>query len=147
MRKPFMAKFGMRSLGLVAMVIALPAYADEAMTVVRDIATKWQAAWNSGDAKAIADLYVPDAIFGSGILGTLKGRAEIEKAVADQIKKSPKITITPIAAYQNGKVIYAYWEFMFPEGPSGHGGIVDVNDGGTWHIAMHVANVSPPKKQ
>ena len=112
MRKPFMAKFGMRSLGLVAMVIALPAYADEAMTVVRDIATKWQAAWNSGDAKAIADLYVPDAIFGSGILGTLKGRAEIEKAVADQIKKSPKITITPIAAYQNGKVIYAYWEYI-----------------------------------
>ena len=109
MRKRFMAKFGMRSLGLVAMVIALPAYADEAMTVVQDIASKWQNAWNSGDAKGIADLYVADAIFGSGVLGTLKGRAEIEKAVADQIKKSPKITITPIAAYKNGNVIYAYW--------------------------------------
>jgi hypothetical protein len=104
-------------------------------------------AWNSGDAKGLANLYVPDAIFGSGVLGTLKGRAEIETAVADQIKKSPKITITPIAAHQNGNVIYAYWEFMFPEGLSGHGGIVDVNDGGTWHIAMHVSNVSPPKKQ
>jgi len=147
MRKPFMAKFGMRSLGLVAIVIALPAYADEAMTVVQDLASKWQSAWNSGDAKGIADLYVPDAIFGSGILGTLKGRAEIEKAVADQIKKSPKITITPIEAHENGNVIYAYWDFMFPEGPSGHAGTVDFNDGGTWHIAMHVSNVSPSKKQ
>jgi len=141
----------MRSVGLAPMVIALvtalPVYADEAMTIVQDLASKWQNAWNSGDAKGIADLYVPDAIFGSGILGTLKGRAEIEKAVADQIKKSPKITITPITAYQNGKVIYAYWEYMFPEGPSGHAGIVDVNDGSTWHIAMHVSNVSPPKKQ
>lgn len=147
MRKTFMAKFGMSSLGLVAMVIALPAYADEAMTVVQDLASKWQNAWNNGDAKGVADLYVPDAIFGSGVLGTLKGRAEIEKAVADQIKKSPKITITPIAAYKNGNVIYAYWEFMLPEGPSGHGGTVEINDGGTWHIAMHVSNVSPPKKE
>jgi hypothetical protein len=83
----------------------------------------------------------------AALLGTLKGRAEIEKAVVDQIKKSPKITITPIAAYKNGNVIYAYWEFVFPEEPSGHGGTVDVNDAGTWHIAMHVSNVSPPKKQ
>ena len=116
MRKSFMSRFGMRSVGLAPMVIALvtalPVYADEAMTIVQDLASKWQNAWNSGDAKGIADLYVPDAIFGSGILGTLKGRAEIEKAVADQIKKSPKITITPIAAYQNGKVIYAYWEYI-----------------------------------
>jgi uncharacterized protein (TIGR02246 family) len=108
MRKSFMTKFGMRSLGLVAMVIALPAYADQAMTVVQDLASKWQNAWNSGDAKGLADLYAPDAIFGSGVLGTLKGRAEIAKAVADQIKKTPKITLTPIAAYQNGNVIYAY---------------------------------------
>ena len=94
MSKRFMAKFGMRSFALVAMVIASSLYADEAMTVVQDLASKWQNAWNSGDAKGLADLYVPNAIFGSGVLGTLKGRAEIEKAVADQIKKSPKITIT-----------------------------------------------------
>ena len=126
MSKRFMAKFGMRSFALVAMVIASSLYADEAMTVVQDLASKWQNAWNSGDAKGLADLYVPNAIFGSGVLGTLKGRAEIEKAVADQIKKSPKITITPIAVYQNGDFIYVYWEFMFPESPSGHGGTIDV---------------------
>jgi hypothetical protein len=76
----------------------------------------------------------------------LKGRDEIEKALADQMKKTPKITLTPVAAHQNGNVIYGLWDFMFPEGPSGHGGTVDVNDGGTWHIAMHVSNVTPPKK-
>jgi ketosteroid isomerase-like protein len=147
MWKLFIAKFGMRSLGLVAMLIACPANADEAMTVFQDLASNWQNAWNSGDAKKLADLYAPDAIFSSGVLGLLKGRAEIEKALAEQMKKTPKITLTPILAHQNGNVIYGYWDFMLPEGPSGHGGTVDVKDGGTWHIAMHVSNVTPPKKQ
>jgi ketosteroid isomerase-like protein len=63
----------LRFLGLVAMLITSPAYADEAMTVVQDIGSKWQNAYNSGDAAKIADLYVQDAVFSSGVLGTLKG--------------------------------------------------------------------------
>ena len=65
------------------MLITSPAYADEAMTVAQDIASKWQTAYNSGDAGKIADLYVQDAIFSSGVLGMLKGKSEIEKALAD----------------------------------------------------------------
>jgi uncharacterized protein (TIGR02246 family) len=137
----------LRSLGLVAMLITSPAYADEAMTVVQDLGSKWQNAYNSGDAAKIADLYVPDAVFSSGVLGTLKGKAEIEKAVADQMKKTPKITVKPMEAHQSGNVVWGYGEFMFPDGPSGHYGIIDVNDGGTWHIAMHISNATPPKKQ
>jgi uncharacterized protein (TIGR02246 family) len=79
----------LRSLGLVAMLIASPAYADEAMTVVQDLGSKWQNAYNSGDAAKVADLYIPDADLSNGVLGTLKGKAEIEKAVADQMKKTP----------------------------------------------------------
>jgi len=119
----------LRVLGLVAMLITSSAYADEAMTVVQDIGSKWQTAYNSGDAGKIADLYVQDAVFNSGVLGSLKGRAEIEKALADQMKKNPKITVKPMAAYQNGNVVWGYGEFMFPDGPSGHFGVVDVNDG------------------
>jgi uncharacterized protein (TIGR02246 family) len=116
MWKRFMAKFGMPSLALVAMLIACPANADEAMTVFQNLASNWQNAWNIGDAKKLADLYAPDAIFSSGVLGMLKGRDEIERALADQIKKTPKITLTPIAAHQNGNVIYGYWDFTLPEG-------------------------------
>jgi ketosteroid isomerase-like protein len=146
MQRRFGVRFGLRSLGLVAVLIASSADADEATTVFQDLASKWQNAWNSGDAKKLADLYAPDAIFSSGVLGMLKGRDEIEHALADQMKKTPKITLTPIAAHQNGNVIYGLWDFVFPEGLSGHGGTVDVIDGGTWHIAMHVSNVTPPKK-
>ena len=133
------------SLGLVAMVITSPAYADEAMTVIQDLGSKWQTAYNSGDAGKVADLYVQDAVFSSGVLGNLKGKPEIEKAVADQMKKTPKITVTPTAARENGKVVWGYGEFIFPDGPSGHYGLTVINDGG-WHIAMHISNVTPPKK-
>jgi uncharacterized protein (TIGR02246 family) len=93
-----------KTLLAAALLIALPRPTrTKAMTVVQDLASKWQNAYNSGDAKKIADLYVPDAVFSSGVLGMLKGRPEIETALADQMKKTPKITITPAAAHQNGK--------------------------------------------
>ena len=67
----------LRSLTLIAVVaITSPAYADEAMTVAKDIVSKWQTAYNSGNAGNIADLYVQDAVFSSGVLGALKGKSE-----------------------------------------------------------------------
>jgi uncharacterized protein (TIGR02246 family) len=56
------------------------------MTVVQDLASKWRNAYNSGDARKIADLYVPDVVFSSGVLGMLKG----ETALAAQMKKTPQ---------------------------------------------------------
>ena len=86
-------------------LVASPVYADEALTVIHDIGAKWQTAWNNGDAGKTAGVYLPDAVFSSGVLGRLKGRAEIEKAVTDQMKQTPKLTINPGAARQNGNVI------------------------------------------
>jgi len=129
------------------LLIASPAYADDAMTVAQNIASKWQAAYNNGDAGKIADLYVQDAVFSSGVLGVLKGKSEIEKALADQMKKTPKITLNLLDAHQNGNVVWYYLDFMFPNGPSGHAGVTAVNDAGSWHIAMHVSNATPPKPQ
>ena len=83
----------LRSLGLIGMLVTSPAYADEAMTVAQDVASKWQTPYNNGDAGKIADLYVQDAVFSSGVLGVLKGKSEIQAALADQIKKAPKITL------------------------------------------------------
>ena len=129
-----------------ALLIATPAYADDAMTVAEDIVSKWQAAYNDGDAGKIADLYVQDAVFSSGVLGVLKGKSEIEAALADQIKKAPKIRLNLLDAHQNGNVVWDYLDFMFPNGPSGHAGVTAVNNAGSWHIVMHVSNVTPPNK-
>lgn len=117
------------------------------MTVAQGIASKWQAAHNNGDTGKIADLYVQNAVFSSGVLGVLKGKSEIEKALADQMKRTPKITLNLLDAHQNGNVVWYYLDFMFPNGPSGHAGVTLVNDGGSWQIAMHVSNVTPPNKQ
>jgi uncharacterized protein (TIGR02246 family) len=136
----------LRSLGLIAMLVTSPAYADEAMTVAQDIASKWQTAYNNGDAGKIADLYVQDAVFSSGVLGMLKGKSEIETALAGLMKRSPKITINVVDAHQNGNVVWYYIDYMLPNGPSGHAGYTLLNDGGSWHIAMHVSNVTPPKQ-
>jgi uncharacterized protein (TIGR02246 family) len=118
------------------MLITSPVYADEAMTVLQDLGSKWQTAYNNGEPAKFADLYTEDAFFSSGVLGTLKGKPQIEKAIADQIKKTPKITVHPIAAQQSGNVVWGHGEFVFDDGPSGNYG-----------IAMHVSNTSPPKKQ
>jgi hypothetical protein len=79
----------LRSLGLVAMLITSPAYADEAMTVAQDIASKWQTAYNNGDAGKMADLYVQDAVFSSGVLGVLKGTCRPNEAGAQDNAQSP----------------------------------------------------------
>ena len=92
-------------------------------------------------------LHTQDAFFSSGVIGTLKGKPEIEKAIADQIKKTPKITVHPIEAQQSGNVVWGHGEFVFDDGPSGNYGITVVNNAGSWHIAMHVSNTNPPKKQ
>ena len=36
---------------------------DEAMTVAQDLTSKWQTAYNDGDAAKVADLYMQDAVW------------------------------------------------------------------------------------
>jgi len=126
----------LRSLGLAAALITSPAYADEAMTVAQEIVSKWQTAYNNGDAAKVAALYTEDAIWVSPT-GIEKGKAEIEKAVANLIKRSPKLTVSAVGAEQNGNVLWYYSNYMFPNGPTGYSGVTLVNDAGSWHIAMH----------
>jgi uncharacterized protein (TIGR02246 family) len=140
----------LRRLMVMAMLTALigPAHAaDEGMTVLQDFGSKWQTAYNDGDPGKVAGLYAPDAVFISGVLGSLRGNSEIEKAVANQMKQTPKITVSPMEAHQNGNVVWGSGDFVFPNGPSGHYGLTIVNAAGAWHIAMHISNVTPPKKQ
>ena len=134
---------------VIATLAALigPAYAaDEGMKVLQDFGSKWQTAYNNGEPEKVADLYNQNAVFISGVLGSLRGRSDIGKAVANQLKQLPKITVTPLEAHQNGNVVWGSGDFMFTNGPSGHYGLTIVNEAGSWQIAMHISNVTPPKK-
>jgi SnoaL-like domain len=104
------------SLGLLAMLVTSPAYADEAMTVAQDIVSKWQTAYNNGDAAKVAALYTQDAVWVSPT-GIEKGKAEIEKVVANLMKQSPKLTVSAVGAEQNGNVVWYYSNYIFPNGP------------------------------
>jgi ketosteroid isomerase-like protein len=139
-----------RRLVVLAMLIAAiggRAYANDALTIVQQIGTAWQSAYNAGEAAKVADLYFRDAVVSSDVLGNLKGSPEIEKAIADQMKKTPKITVTSTQAWQSGNVIWGYGDFAFANGPSGHYGITALGNAGTWRIAMHISNATQPKGQ
>ena len=130
---------------LLAGSISTAHAADEAMMVVQDLASKWTAAYNNGDAGKVADLYTADAAFLSGVLGALKGRTEIETAINRSVKQAPKITFSPVEAHENGNIVWGYWDYTFPDGPSGYGAITAVKEANAWRIAMHISNVKPKK--
>src|SRR5260370_7027495 len=64
------------SLGLAAMLIASPVYADEAMTVLQDLGSKWQTAYNNGEPAKFPDLHPQDASFTTGVLPTLQAQPQ-----------------------------------------------------------------------
>ena len=133
---------------VAAMLAALtsPAQAaDEGVMALRDFVATWQAAYNEGAPGRIADLYAQDAVFSSGVLGTLRGKSEIGRVVANQMKQTPRIAASLTDAHQNGDVAWGYGDFTFAHGPSGHYGIVAVKESGSWRIAMHISNAVPPK--
>ena len=134
----------MASVLLVGLGLAT-ARADDALQVLQDTGKAWETAYNAGNPKGIVTLYADEAIFNSGVLGALKGKAEIEKAVAEQMKKTPMITVTPKEAHMRGDVLWGYGDFAFTHGPSGHYGFTMVKDTSGWRIVMHVSNVTPPK--
>ncbi|MBV9252495.1 MAG: nuclear transport factor 2 family protein [Acetobacteraceae bacterium] len=120
--------------------------ADAGMIALQDIASKWSAAYNSGDAKKLAELYSPNAIFLSGTLGALRGRTEIENAIAGLVKRAPKIMLNPVEAHENENVVWGYWDYAIPNGPTGYGGVTAVKEGEGWLINLHVSNVKPKKE-
>jgi len=121
-----------------------PAWAaDEGLAVVQAIASKWTTAFNSGDAQAVAELYSSDAVFLSGVLGALKGKAEIENALGKMLKQAPKITFNAKDGHENGNVVWGYWDYAIQDGPTGYGAITAVKETNGWHITQHISNVRP----
>jgi uncharacterized protein (TIGR02246 family) len=138
---------------LVVSIISLPACAQDAKKTADDFATKWVAAYDAGDATALAALFTKEGVFNAPSGAVLKGREAIEKALAGRIKAGwTKETITTNDAGTAGTAVWAAGEYSLlgsgevaGKQTGGHFGWVLVREGDEWHAAMLTANVTPPK--
>jgi uncharacterized protein (TIGR02246 family) len=94
-----MRTFPRIALALVLSLSAAQATAQSAEDEkdIRSISAQLQDAWNKADAKMLADLFLTDGDYISSTGRTARGRAEVEKAFAQQwagIYKKTKIAVT-----------------------------------------------------
>ena len=141
-------------LALVVLIVsASTACAQDAKKTADDFGAKWVAAYDAGDAKALAGLFTPNGVFNAPSGAVVKGREAIEKALAGRMKAGwTKETVTTNDAGAAGNAIWAAGDYaLFGSGEvagkqtGGHFGWVIVRDGDAWHVAMLTANVTPPK--
>jgi uncharacterized protein (TIGR02246 family) len=141
-------------LALVVLIVsASPAGAQDAKKTANDFGAKWVAAYDAGDAKALAGLFTAEGVFNAPSGAVVKGREAIEKALAGRMKAGwTKETVTTNDAGAAGNAIWAAGDYaLFGSGEvagkqtGGHFGWVIVRDGDAWHVAMLTANVIPPK--
>lgn len=91
-----------RRVRALLLFLSLPAVAALAQSTaderdVRELGTQVQQAWNKGDARMLAALWLTDGDYVSSTGRTARGRDEVEKAFADQwsgIYKGTKIAHT-----------------------------------------------------
>jgi uncharacterized protein (TIGR02246 family) len=138
---------------LVVGASSLSAHAQDAKKTADDFATKWVAAYDAGDAAALAALFTPDGVFNAPSGAALKGRYAIEKALAGRMTAGwTKETVTTIDAAAAGNAVWAAGEYALSgsgeqagKQTGGRFGWVLVRDGDAWRVAMLTANVTPPK--
>jgi uncharacterized protein (TIGR02246 family) len=138
---------------LAAVSLSLSAHAEDAKKTADDFAGRWVAAYNSGDAAALAALFTADGVFNAPSGAVVRGREAIEKALAGRIKAGwTKETVTTSDAGAAGSAVWAAGDYALQgsgevagKESGGHFGWVLVNDGGAWHVVMLTANVTPPK--
>ena len=138
---------------LVLIISASAAWAQDAKKTADDFAAKWVAAYDAGDAAALAGMFTKDGVFNAPSGAVVKGREAIEKALAGRMKAGwTKETVTTTDAGAAGNAVWAAGDYaLFGSGEvagkqtGGHFGWVIVRDGEVWRVTMLTANVSPPK--
>jgi hypothetical protein len=70
----------------VLIISASTACAQDAKKTADDFAAKWVAAYDAGDAAALAAMFTQDGVFNAPSGAVVKGREAIEKALAGRMK-------------------------------------------------------------
>jgi uncharacterized protein (TIGR02246 family) len=110
----------------------------------------WEVSFNQGDAKAVADLYAPDARLVMSGAPPIRGTAEIRRAVEEMIKTGAKVHIDAETNVGAGDIAYVYGSYTISDGKVGReterGSYVEVwrwRDG-AWAIVLDVNAVGEP---
>jgi len=134
--------------------LVVPAQAQDASKAGDDIGKKWVAAYDAGNAAAIAALFTPDGVFIPATGVVLKGREAIEKALAGRMKAGwTKETVTNVEGGAVGNSAWAVGDYALIGSGENEGkqvggkfGEALAHDSDGWHIVMLVGNSPPPKQ-
>lgn len=120
--------------------------------VVETLNAKWNKAFNSGDAKAVAELYDQNAVLSPGNGTVLTGRDAIEGLFRSFIDNGVhNHTIEIIDTRHDGNIMYqtsnwkAYGQEQNGKKPSFGGVLVSIfhmDKSGTWKSNLHIWNLS-----
>ena len=110
----------------------------------------WEVSFNQGNAKAVADLYAPDAQLVMSGAPPIRGTADIRRAVEDMIKTDAKVHIDVETNVGAGDIAYVYGSYTISDGTVGReterGSYIEVwrRRDGVWAIVLDVNAVGEP---
>lgn len=134
------------TLSTALVALALPALAGEATDKVQEMNAAWDAAFNAGDAAAVAEMYAEDAkvVTGDGTVKT--GRDEIEalfQSFMDSGFGEHKLSTDTVRAGEDMVYGAGDWEGVGGDGKTYGGKVVNIyerQDDGTWKTVLHMWN-------
>src|SRR5258708_13190298 len=137
----------------VLIISASTACAQDEKKTGDDFADKWVAAYDAGDAAALAGMFTQDGVFNAPSGAVVKGREAIEKALAGRMKAGwTQETVTTNDAGAVGSAVWAAGDYALMgsgevtgKQTGGHFGWVLVRHGAVWRVPTPTATVSPPK--
>jgi uncharacterized protein (TIGR02246 family) len=141
-------------LGAVSLAVSLAACVARPRTVEPGVPPElkhsWELSFNQGNAKAVADLYAPDAQLVMSGAPPVRGRADIRRAVGEMIKTGVKAHIDVETNVGAGDIAYVYGSYTISDGKAGReterGSYVEVwrRRDGAWAIVLDVNAVGEP---
>jgi uncharacterized protein (TIGR02246 family) len=137
-----------RCLGAACLVVSLAACAAPPRVVEPGVPPQlkhsWELSFNQGNAKAVADLYAPDAQLVMSGAAPIRGPADIRRAVEEMIKTGAKVHIDVETNVGAGDIAYVYGNYTISDGKVGReterGRYVEVwrRRDGAWAIVLDV---------
>jgi len=79
----------------------------------------WELSFNRGNAKAVADLYAPDAQLVMSGTPPIRGSADIRHAIEEMIKTGVKVHIDVETNIGSGDIAYVYGSYTISDGKVG----------------------------
>lgn len=110
----------------------------------------WELSFNQGNAKAVADLYAPDAQLVMSGATPIRGAADIQRSIEEMIKTGVKVDINVETNIGSGDVAYVYGSYTISDGKVGRemerGSYVEVwqQRRGAWAIVLDVNAAGEP---